>query len=114
MKMKKSSSVVRPLRPPPMPIDLLGGFFEWMETEAGQASEEASCAVFVALENARVDIKARRIVWPDGKALTVEETARLIASSDEDENVSSSRSRGGMARMRLRATGTKRKANGPF
>lgn len=52
------------------------------ETEADRqqffASEPALFAVLDALEKAGVDIGERKILWPDGARLSIEETARII------------------------------------
>jgi len=43
-------------------------------------SEQALYDVLDALERASVDARERRIVWPDGTSLSIEDTARKIHS----------------------------------
>ncbi len=43
-------------------------------------SEQALFDVLDALERASVDARQRRIVWPDGTRLPIEDTARKISS----------------------------------
>lgn len=58
--------------------DFFEGFYEWLDSEQGEASLEALDAVAQALQGADVDIETRRIVWPDGKRLTIDRTAQRI------------------------------------
>lgn len=58
--------------------DFFEGFSQWLDSEQGEASLEAMEAVAQALQGADVDIEKRRIVWPDGKKLTIDRTAQRI------------------------------------
>ena len=44
----------------------------------GQQSIEALDLVFAALQHAGVDARQRKIVWPDGKRLSIEQSAERI------------------------------------
>ena len=53
-------------------------FLEWMVSPDGQAAGEVSGLVFATLENASVDAKRRKIIWADGKRLSIEQSAERI------------------------------------
>jgi hypothetical protein len=56
---------------------------DWMDTPEGQQSIEALDLVFGALDHVDVDASQRKIVWTDGKRLSIEEAAeRLHAERD--------------------------------
>jgi hypothetical protein len=54
------------------------GFLEWMDAPEGQQSIEANDLVFDALAHAGVDARQRKIVWADGKRLSIEQSAERI------------------------------------
>jgi len=56
----------------------IDGFLEWMEAPEGQQSIEASDLVFAALADAGVDARQRKILWSDGKRLSIEQSAERI------------------------------------
>ena len=56
----------------------LDDFLEWMDSSEGQHSIEALDLVFDALEHAGVDAKQRKIVWDDGKRLSIQQSAERI------------------------------------
>ena len=56
----------------------IDGFLEWMDAPEGQQSIEALDLVFAALEHAGVDARQRKIVWADGKRLSIEQSAERI------------------------------------
>ena len=56
----------------------IDGFLEWMDAPEGQQSIEALDLVFDALEHAGVDARQRKIVWADGKQLSIEQSAERI------------------------------------
>jgi len=58
--------------------DFHEGFSLWLDSEEGQTSLEATDDVFVALEGADIDMEERRIIWPDGDRLTIDQTAQKI------------------------------------
>jgi hypothetical protein len=58
--------------------DFFGGFLQWLDTEEGQISIEATDDVAAALQAADLDIQQRRIIWSDGKRLTIDQTAKRI------------------------------------
>ena len=56
----------------------LARLFEWLDTEEGMISAKANENVAEALQGAALDVKERRIVWPDGRRLTIDQTVRRI------------------------------------
>lgn len=63
---------------------LTGDFLEWMASPDGQAAGEVSGLVFATLENANVDAKGRKIIWPDGRRLSIEQSAERIHAEHPD------------------------------
>src|SRR4249920_2274061 len=57
---------------------VINGLLEWMDAPEGQRSIEALDLVFDALEHAGVDARQRKIVWADGKRLSIEQSAERI------------------------------------
>ncbi len=60
------------------------GFLEWMDSPEGQHSIEALDLVFGALDHADVDARRRKIVWTDGKRLSIEELAERLHAEHPD------------------------------
>ena len=56
----------------------IDGFLEWMGAPEGQQSIEALDLVFGTLEHASVDARQRKIVWADGKRLSIEQSTDRI------------------------------------
>jgi hypothetical protein len=63
---------------------LTAEFLEWMVSPDGQAAGEVSGLVFDTLENASVDAKRRKIIWADGKRLSIERSAERIHAEHPD------------------------------
>ena len=57
---------------------VIDGFLEWMGAPEGQQSIEALDLVFDALAHAGVDARQRKIVWADGKRLSIEQSVARI------------------------------------
>jgi hypothetical protein len=57
---------------------VIDGFLEWIDAPEGQQSIEALDLVFDALKHAGVDARQRKIVWADGKRLSIEQSAERI------------------------------------
>ena len=55
-----------------------------MDSPEGQHSIEALDLVFDALEHAGVDAKRRKIVWDDGKRLSIEQSVERIHAAHPD------------------------------
>ena len=53
-------------------------FLEWLDSSEGMESMEAVDCVFNALDGARVDPCARRIIWPDGESLNIDQSVERI------------------------------------
>jgi len=56
----------------------IGGFLEWVDAPEGQRPIEALDLVFAARAHAGVDARKRKIVWADGKRLSIEQSAERI------------------------------------
>jgi len=59
-------------------------FLEWMGSSEGQHSVDALDVVFAALAKADVDARRRKIVWEDGKRLSIEQCADRIHAAHPD------------------------------
>lgn len=59
-----------------------GGFWEdfseWMGSHEGLESMEALDTVFNTLDGAKVDPSEKKILWPDGQSLSIEQCVKLI------------------------------------
>jgi hypothetical protein len=62
----------------------LEGLFEWMGSAEGQLSIEASDVVRMSLQTADVDAKKRKIIWEDGKRLSIRESVQRIHADHPD------------------------------
>ena len=62
----------------------IDGCLEWMDAPEGQQSIEALDLVFGALEHAGVDARQRKIVWADGKRLSIEHSTDRIHTEHPD------------------------------
>ncbi len=58
--------------------DFFDSFHQWLDSEDGETSMDAMYAVFEALEWAGLNVRTRKIIWADGKALTINQTAKRI------------------------------------
>lgn len=63
---------------------LLDGFAEWMGSAEGELSGEVLDAVWMLLETANVDAKRRKIIWEDGKRLSIPESVQRIHADNPD------------------------------
>ena len=59
-------------------------FLEWMGSSEGERSVDALDRVYAALENADVDARQRKIVWDDGRRLSIEQSAERIHAERPD------------------------------
>ena len=57
---------------------VIDGVLEWMDAPEGQQSIEALDLLFGALEHVDVDARQRKIVWADGKRLSIQQSAERI------------------------------------
>jgi len=62
----------------------IDGFQEWTDSPEGQLSIHAHDLAFAALANAGVDPRGRKIVWADGKRLSIEQSAERIHAEHPD------------------------------
>jgi hypothetical protein len=56
----------------------LEDFSEWMGSREGLESMDAMDAVYIALDGARVDPSDRKIIWPGGQGLSIEQSVERI------------------------------------
>ena len=56
----------------------LEGFGDWMDSPEGELSSEVLDTVWPLLEKADVDAKNRKIIWEDGKRLSITESVQRI------------------------------------
>ena len=54
------------------------GLLEWMDSPEGQLSIEAMDLVHPLLEKVQVDAKARKLLWADGKRLSIDASVKRI------------------------------------
>jgi len=53
-------------------------FLQWMNSPAGERSEEALDTVWPLLDTMQVDLKGRKFIWSDGQRLGIAHTAQRI------------------------------------
>jgi len=63
---------------------LLEGFSGWMDSAEGELSSEVLDAVWMLLEKVDVDAKNRKIIWEDGKRLSITESVQRIHAGCPD------------------------------
>ena len=54
------------------------GFLDWMDSPDGELSTEIMHTVSVMLEKADLDAKNQKLIWEDGKRLSIDESVQLI------------------------------------
>ena len=54
------------------------GLLDWMDSPDGELSLEVMDTVFALLEKVDVDAKARKLIWADGKRLSIDESVQRI------------------------------------
>ena len=62
----------------------LDGFLDWMDSPEGELSGDVSDAVWAMLQKADVDAKRRKIIWEDGKRLSITESVQRIHADRTD------------------------------
>ena len=62
----------------------LEDFIDWMNSPEGELSGEVSDLVWTRLEKVAVDAKRRKLVWEDGKALSITESVQRIHADYSD------------------------------
>ena len=62
----------------------LEGFLEWMDSPEGELSGDVSDAVWAMLQKADVDANRRKIIWGDGKRLSIPESVQRIHADRPD------------------------------
>ena len=53
-------------------------FLQWMDSPAGELSQEALDTIWPLLQTTQVDANGGKFIWPDGKRLGIEHTVRRI------------------------------------
>jgi hypothetical protein len=56
----------------------LDNFSEWMASSEGEESMDVLDCVFNALDGATVDPLKRKIIWPDGESLSIDQSVERI------------------------------------
>ena len=69
-----------PLEDNPLVDDLI----DWMGSAEGQLSGVARDVVWTALEKVDVDAKKRKLIWPDGKRLSITESVQRLHADYPD------------------------------
>lgn len=59
-------------------------FIDWVDSPEGELSSEVSDAVWRLLEKADVDAQQRKILWEDGKRLSITESVQRIHADYPD------------------------------
>ena len=62
----------------------IGGLFEWMDSPRGQLSDEVRETTWHSLENVDVDATNRKLIWNDGKRLSIDESVQRIRGDYPD------------------------------
>ena len=63
---------------PPESNPFVEGFLEWMDSPEGELSIDVMDIVLPILEKVDVDAKARKLLWDDGKRLSIDESVQRI------------------------------------
>jgi len=58
-------------------------FFDWLESDAGEAASQAVDDIQMALAGATVDINNRKIIWANGERLSIDQSAKKINSNSK-------------------------------
>ena len=56
----------------------IDGLLEWMDSPRGQLSDEVREATWHSLESVDVDAPHRKLIWEDGRQLSIDESVPLI------------------------------------
>jgi hypothetical protein len=62
----------------------LDGLLEWMGSAEGELSGAVADTVWMLLEKADVDAQQRKIIWEDGKRLSIAESVQRIHADHPD------------------------------
>ena len=63
-------------------------FFNWLDSDAGEASSQAIDDIQLAFDGASVDLNERKIIWGDGESLSIDQSAvKIKRLSDVDINI---------------------------
>ncbi|HEB86838.1 MAG TPA: hypothetical protein ENI68_07480 [Gammaproteobacteria bacterium] len=62
----------------------IDGLFEWMDSPRGQLSDEVREAAWHRLGKVEVDITHRKLVWEDGRRLSIGESVQRIQADYPD------------------------------
>ena len=74
----------RPQKHPFEDNPFVDGFLELMDSPEGELSGEVSDAVWMLLEKTDVDAKNRKIIWEDGKRLSIAQSIQRIHAACPD------------------------------
>ena len=62
----------------------IDGLFEWMDSPRGQLSDEVREATWHGLEKVDVDATHRKLIWGDGRRLSLDESVQRILGDYPD------------------------------
>ena len=62
----------------------LDGLLEYMDSPQGELSMEAMDLIVELLENVQVDAQARKLVWADGKRLSIDASVKRIHAENPE------------------------------
>lgn len=54
------------------------GFVDWMGSPEGQSSIEVSTVLWELMEDVQLDARQRKIIWPKGKGLSIDQSVERI------------------------------------
>jgi hypothetical protein len=63
---------------PPDSNPFVEGFLDWMGSPDGELSIEIMDELFALLETVELDAKARKLIWANGKRLSIDESVQHI------------------------------------
>ena len=55
-------------------------FFDWLESDAGEAASQAIDDIQLALDEAGIDLNELKIIWADGERLSIDQSVEKIKS----------------------------------
>jgi hypothetical protein len=62
----------------------LDGLFDWMDSTEGQEHIEMSEALWPLLQDVKLDVVSRVFLWPDGKRLSFDKSAKRLQKQTSD------------------------------
>lgn len=60
------------------------GLLDWMDSPEGQLSIEVSDELWVLMDDVHIDPQQRRLLWPDGQRLSIDQSVQRIQNQYPD------------------------------